>query len=87
VLNAKNWEDDPTKKTRRIWEWWKTRVKGMKFFSFWPAGLRLVVLAQPSSTFVERVFSQIKLILEQTGVLGPEDSIEAREMFRCNKLT
>ena len=55
-----------------------------KFFNFWPIALRLVVLVQPSSAFVERFFSQIKLIIEQIGVSGLEGTVEARTMVRCN---
>lgn len=84
VIDAEKWEDDPAEKARRIWEWWKTRVKGVKFFVFWPTALRLVVLVQPSSAFVERVFSQIKLILEQIGVSSLEETVEARTLVRCN---
>ena len=55
-----------------------------KFFNFWSTALRLVVLVQPSSAFAERVFSQIKLIIEQIGVSGLEVTVEARTMVRCN---
>jgi hypothetical protein len=78
---VESWENDPTEKARRIWEWWKARLSA--YVRFWPTALRLVVLVQPSSAFVERVFSQIKLILEQTGVSGLEESIEARVLVRC----
>jgi len=76
-----SWKDYPPEKARRIFEWWKPRVS---FFKFWPTALRLVVLVQPSSAFVERVFSQVKRILDQTGVNGLEESIEARVFVRCN---
>ena len=33
---------------------------------------------------MERVFSQIKLIIEQIGVSGLEVTVEARMMVRCN---
>ena len=46
--------------------------------------LRLVALVQPSSTDVERLFSQLKLILEQVGVSGLEESYETRTMTRVN---
>jgi hypothetical protein len=76
-----SWKDYPPEKARRIFEWWKTRVG---FFTYWPTALRLVVLVQRSSAFVERVFSQVKLIFEQTGLIGLEESIEARVLVRCN---
>ena len=87
VIDAEKWEDDPIERARRIWEWWKARVKGVTFFKYWPLALRLVVLVQPSSAFVERVFSQIKLIIEQIGVSSLEETIEARTMVRCNGFT
>ena len=46
--------------------------------------LRLVALVQPSSVDVERLFSQLKLILDQIGVSGLEESYEARTMTRVN---
>ena len=60
------------------------RIKGVAFFRSWPIALRLAVLVQPSSAFVERAFSQIKLILKQTGVSSLEENIEARVLVRCN---
>jgi hypothetical protein len=85
VVDADKWENDPAEKARRIWEWWVTRANDTtKFFNFWPTALRLVVLVQPSSAFVERVFSQIKLIIEQIGVSCLEETVEARTMVRCN---
>ena len=85
VIDADKWEDDPIERARRIWEWWKARVKGVSFFKYWPLALRLVVLVQPSSAFVERVFSEIKLIIEQIGVSSLEETIEARTMVRCTR--
>jgi hypothetical protein len=73
VIDAEKWEADPIERARRILEWWKARVKGVTFFKYWPLALRLVVLVQPSSAFVERVFSQIKLIIEQIGVESRRD--------------
>jgi hypothetical protein len=85
VVDADKWENDPSEKARRFWEWWVTRANDTtKFFNFWSTALRLVVLVQPSSAFVERVFSQIKLIIEQIGVSGLEVTVEARTMVRCN---
>lgn len=83
-VNIDRWENDPAERARRIWEWWVTRIKDAAFFRTWPFALRLVVLVQPSNAFVERAFSQIKLILEQTGVSSLEENIEARVLVRCN---
>jgi len=76
------WKQDPAERARRLWEWWVPRVCD---FSFWSTALRLVALAQPSSADVERLFSQLKLILEQIGVSGLEENYEARTMTRVNR--
>ena len=80
--DAESWEKSPAEKARRIFEWWKIRVP---VFKYWPTALRLIVLVQPSSAFVERAFSQIKLIIEQIGVSGLEETLEARALVRCNR--
>ena len=79
------WQQDPAEKARRIWEWWVVRVNGdAPAFVHGPVALRLVALVQPSSADVERLFSQLKLILEQIGVSGLEEGIETRLMVRVN---
>lgn len=81
----KNWQQDPAEKARRIWEWWVVRVNGeAPAFVYWPVALRLVALVQPSSADVKRLFSQLKLILEQIGVSGLEEGIETRLMVCVN---
>lgn len=83
-----SWLDDPGEKNRRIWEWWVTRVRGEAFaFKHWPIALRLIALIQPSSANVERLFSQLKLIIQQIGESGLEEGIETRVMVRVNKLS
>ena len=52
--------------------------------TFWSKALRLVALVQPSSAEVERLFSQLKLILEQVSVSGLEEFHEGRTMTRVN---
>ena len=51
---------------------------------FWAKALCLVALVQPSSAQVERLFSQLKLIVGQIGVSGLEEGYEARTMTRVN---
>ena len=53
--------------------------------AFWSKALALVALVQPWSADVERLFSQLKLILEHTDVSGLEESYEARLMTRVSK--
>ena len=66
--------------SERIWSWWKHRSN---FRSCYTA-LRLVVLAQYSSCFVERVFSRLKLICDTCGQNNLEDLTEIRLMLQCN---
>ena len=77
-----DWKQDPVERARRLWEWWVPRVGE---FRFWTKALRLVALVQPSSAEVERLFSQLKLIVEQIGVRGLEEGYEARTMTRVNQ--
>jgi hypothetical protein len=53
-------------------------------FVHWPVALRLVALLQPSSADVGRLFSQLKLILEQISASGLKEGIEAWFMIRVN---
>ena len=81
-LMIRTWRDDPIEKARRIWEWWKVHRDRFVFFS---SAVRLIVLVQVSSCAVERVFSQVKYILECIGDRGAKDNIECRLMQRVNK--
>jgi hypothetical protein len=85
VKAVRNWEDDAAETARRIWEWWRVRVHRVKIFHFWPLALRLVVLVQPSSARMERVFSQLKLVLGSVGTSCLEETVEARMFVRENK--
>ena len=75
------WKDDRIEQPRRVWEWW--RVMGKKFRYFFTAA-RLVAIVPLSSASVERVFSQVKYIIETTGESVLEESLEARVMERVN---
>ena len=81
--NGITWKDDPIEKARRVWEWWRAkRCDALHHFT-WAA--RLVVLVQLSSASCERVFSQVKLIIETCGVNPLEETLETRLMERCNE--
>merc|ERR1712087_77822 len=80
--NGKTWKDDSIKKARRVWEWWRAHHHKLIYFSL---AARLVALVQISSASVERVFSQVKLIVETIGVRALEDTMETRLMSRINK--
>jgi len=57
-------------KARRMWEWWRAH--------------RLVALVQIFSASVERVFRQVKFIVETIGVSALGDTMETRLMSRIN---
>lgn len=81
-LEGKTWLDDPVEKARRLWEWWRVHHGKFTYFSM---AARLIVLVQASSCAVERVFSQVKYILETIGDSALEENIEGRLMERFNR--
>ena len=80
-----NWKDDPGEKAHRIFEWWKLRVHDTKCFSYYKTVLRSVVLTQPSSAFIERVFSQWQRIIDNCGVQQKKEMVECCIFSRCNE--
>ena len=58
-------------------------MKAVKFNYFFTAA-HLVALVPILSTAVERVFNQVKFIIETTGVSALEESLETRAMERVN---
>ena len=75
------WREDEAEYSRRIWEWWKTRVGKFPYHSL---ALRLIVLTQTSSCSVERVFSRLQLIREICGKKSKEDITFFRILLQCN---
>ncbi len=53
-------------------------------FEYIPLALRLVALVPPSSCGIERVFSQLKLVLDACGDSLLESTIESRLLERCS---
>jgi hypothetical protein len=80
--DSESWKDDPAELARRVWEWWRGR---MNRFTFFKEAVLLVVLVQVSSASVERVFSQLKLILESGGSECLNDMNELRVFERVNR--
>ena len=76
------WRDDRIEATRRAWEWWRCCRKNFTYLSL---AARLVVLISIISTSVERVFSQVKFIIETIGERGLQETLELRVMERVNK--
>jgi hypothetical protein len=64
-----------------VWEWWRTYFKKLTYFSL---AARLVVLAPITSAAVERVFSQVKFIIQTTGESGLQETLSVRIMERTN---
>ena len=78
-----DWKKDAGEKATRIWEFWKPIVKDDSDFPCFSLALRLIVLIQVSSCSVERVFSQMKLVVETCGPVY-NDTLEVRMFARCN---
>ncbi len=80
-VSPQSWQDDPIERARRIWEWWKLRWDTLPA---WKKALRLVVLVQPSSAAAERVFSQLKHIVDACGESMLAETLLYRMLRRCN---
>ena len=78
-----NWKEDPIERARRIWCWWKCHHEMVEFC--WSDAARFAVLLQVSSASVERVFSQLQLLVKSVGQHIIHDNLEARLFTRCNK--
>ena len=84
-VHFRTWQEDIGEKGRRIWEWWKVRMVGSYKWPKWSLALRLCVLVQPSSAAIERVFSQLKLIVDAIGTKELEETLEYRMFKRVNQ--
>ena len=76
-----SWEDDRIEQARRVWEFWRANAEKLPHL-FDVA--RLIAIVPISSAGVERVFSQVKFILETVGDSALEETLEVRVMERCN---
>ena len=81
----KSRKDDPGERARRIWEFWRALVNGTGLFLAWKHAIRLVVLVQPSSAAAERIFTQLKKIVDACGESMLPDMLEFRLFQRCNR--
>ena len=81
TLAGCTWQDDRIEKARRVWEWW--RAKAPKFNLFFTAS-HLLAMCSVSSCDVERVFRQVKFIIEMVGKSLLEEMLEMRLMERVN---
>ena len=79
------WVDDPAEVSMRVWAFWRQwLIDGAGQLTYWNVALRLVVLVQPSSASAERVFTQLKLILETCGDAMLAQTVRVRLSHRCN---
>ena len=79
------WREDPAEKARRFWLRWREWCYPTQRFAHFATAVRLVVLVQPSSAAIERWFSQLKLIVEETGCAIVSDLLRLRMFMRCNR--
>jgi hypothetical protein len=61
------------------------RIWKVSVFKYRSLALRLVALVQTSSARIERVFSQLNLILETIGYSASEKTVEARLFTLVNE--
>ena len=80
--NEKTWKDDSIEKTGQMREWWREYIHKLTYFSL---AACLVAPVQISNASVERVFSQVKFIVETIGLSVLEDTMEIRLMSRINE--
>ena len=85
MLRTSSRRNDPAEKARRNWYRWREVLYPTCQFPAFSVALRLVALVQPSSAFIERCFSQLKLIVETCGSKMLSDILLLRMLFRCNR--
>ena len=83
--DANKWRNDPAEKARRFWLRWREMCYPTQQFPHFATAIRLVVLVQPSSAAIERCFSQLKLIVDETGCAILSDLLRLRMFMRCNR--
>ena len=83
---VEDWKQDVGEKASRIWEWWRVRIYEAKNtkLEYFAMAVRVVVLTQLSSCAIERIFSQLKLIVDSCGENMFEDMLEIRMRERNN---
>ena len=84
--NVPDWKDDPGERSCRVYLWWKKLITSSRFSALpcFELALTLVVLKQPSSAVVERVFSQLNNCRKVSGDNGLQDLTSLRVKLRCN---
>jgi hypothetical protein len=76
-----SWREDSMEVARRVWEWWRYKKDDFLYIT---EAVRLVALVQTSSASVERVFSQLGLILDVVGTQALDETMELRIFERVN---
>ena len=75
------WQNDDAEYAYTIWEWWRGRRYDIPCCDL---ALRIAVLSQTSSCYVERVFLRLKLVEDAVGENMKNDMLELRMFLQCN---
>jgi hypothetical protein len=78
------WKSDESEVARRVWMFW---INKRIHFNYMTVAVALTVLVQTSSAAVERVFSQLKLIIDACGQNTLADILELRLFRRLDQKT
>jgi hypothetical protein len=78
------WKSDELEVARRVWMFW---INKRIHFNYMTVAVALTVLVQTSSAAVERVFSQLKLIIDACGQNTLADILELRLFRRLDQKT
>ena len=85
--NVPDWKNDPGERSCRVYLWWQKLITSSRFSVLpnFELALTLVVLKQPSSAVVERVFSQLNNCRKVSGDSnGLQDVTYLCVKLRCN---
>jgi hypothetical protein len=82
--STETWKSDESEVARRVWMFW---VSKRSQFNYMTVAVALIILVQTSSAAVERVFSQLKLIIEACGQSTLSDLLELRLFKRLDHKT
>jgi hypothetical protein len=82
--NTDTWKSDESEVARRVWTFW---VSKRSQFNYMTVAVALIILVQTSSAAVERVFSQLKLIIDACGQNSLSDLLELRLFRRLDHKT
>ena len=79
----KYWRKDEGEKVTRIWEWWKPIVENEPNYLYFSLALKFISMIQVSSCAVERVFSQMRYVIDVCWLFY-KDNLEFCMFAGCN---